>query len=189
MVRRAIDRWADTTVFRVALMFAALGVFPVLLLGIGVTVIGAAKVLAYGWPGDLEPGAIALALLSMGGTCGFAGYWRAHRGVKDPRRHNVTATLVLLAAGVLTAIQVAGIVVTVVLGSGSGFWTARHLYVAAALFAAANLVGAFSGIAWMQRLLHRYRESTGVAFNGLPVLLLCVALALATAAIVSTATL
>jgi hypothetical protein len=89
MVRRAIDRWADTAVFRVALMFAALGVFPVLLLGIGVTVIGAAKVLAYGWPGDLEPGAIALALLSMGGACGFAGYWRAHRGFKDPpaQRH------------------------------------------------------------------------------------------------------
>ena len=30
MVRHAIDRWADTTAFRVALMFAALGVFGTL---------------------------------------------------------------------------------------------------------------------------------------------------------------
>jgi hypothetical protein len=189
MVRHTIDRWADTTAFRWALMLAALGVLPVLFVGAVMTFVGGIKVFVYGWPGELELGAVAVPLLSAGGACGFVGYVRAQSGVKEPRRHNVTATLVLLGAGVLAATGVAVTVVAAVLGSRIGFWTASQLYIAAALFAAGNLVWAFSGIAWMQRLLHRSRESTGVAFDGLPVALLCVAFALATAAIVMTVTL
>ena len=59
----------------------------------------------------------------------------------------------------------------------------------AACFVAANLVWAMSGIAWSQRLRRRYAEVAGHAFDSLPALLLSVALALATAAAVSTAAL
>lgn len=187
MVRHAIDRWADTTVFRVALMFAALGVLPVLFVGVGMTLVGGLKVFAYGWPGELEPEAIAVLLLSAGGACGFVGYIRAHSGLKKPRRHNVTATLLLLTAGVLAAIAVAVIAVATVLGAGLPYWEAANVLATAALFAAANLVWALSGIAWMQRLLHRYREMTGRAFDGLPVVFLFLAFALATAAVLLTA--
>ena len=187
MVRHAIDRWAGTSLFRVALMFAALGVLPVLFVGVGMTLVGGLKVFAYGWPGELEPEAIAVLLLSAGGACGFVGYLRAHSGLKKPRRHNVTATLLLLTAGVLAAIAVTGIVIATVLGAGLPYREAANVLVAAALFAAANLVWALSGIAWMQRLLHRYRETTGPAFDVLPVVLLFVALALATAAVITTA--
>jgi hypothetical protein len=187
MVRHAIDRWADTTAFRVALVFAALGVLPVLFVGVGMTLVGGLKAFVYGWPGELELGAMALPLLSAGGACGFVGYVRALSGMKKPQRHNVTATLVLLTAGVLAAISVAGIVIATVLGAGLPYREAANVLVAAALFAAANLLWAFSGIAWMQRLLHRYRETTGRAFDGLPVVLLFVALALATAAVITTA--
>ena len=188
MVRHAIDRWADTSVFRFALSLAALGVVPVLSVGLATTVIGGAKVFAYGVP-RLEPEAVAVLLLSAGGVCGFVGYSRAHFGLKDPRRHNITATLVLLTAGVLAALSVAVIVVATVLGARLPYREAVNVLVFAALFAAANLLWAFAGIAWMQRLLHRYRETTGRAFDSLPVVLLFVAIALVTAAAVMTAAL
>jgi hypothetical protein len=186
MRRHAIDRWADTTVFRVALSLAALGVVPVLSVGVGITVIGAAKVLTYGWPGELEPEALAVQLLSAGGACGFVGYFRAHRGVKELHRHNITATLVLLTAGAVAAMSVAAMIVATVLSAGLPYWEAVNVLVLAALFAAANLLWAFAGIAWMQRLLHRYAETTGRAFDGLPVVLLSVALALAITATLQT---
>jgi hypothetical protein len=50
------------------------------------------------------------------------------------------------------------------------------------LFAAANVVWATSGIAWLQRLPRRYTERTGRAFDGLPALLLFQAVALAVTA-------
>lgn len=186
MQRRAIDRWADTKLFRAALTLAALPVAPVLLVGIALVCVSSIKVFAYGWPVDLEPGAIAVLLLTTGGVCGFVGFARAHRGCSAPREHNVTATLVLLAAGVLAAIGVAGIVLGAVLQAGIPWRSASHVYVAAALFAAANLVWAFAGIAWMQRLMRRYGEATGRAFDGLPVVLLCVAIALSVAATLRT---
>jgi hypothetical protein len=187
MVRHTIDRWADTTAFRWALMLAALGVLPVLFVGAVMTSVGGLKVFVYGWPGELGPEAITVLLLSVGGAGGFVGYARAHSGCKNPCRHNVTATLVLLTAGVLAALSVAVIVVVAVFGAGLDFWGAGHLHVLAALFAAANLVWALSGIAGMQRLLRRYAETTGRAFDGLAVVLLCVAIALGTAAVVATA--
>jgi hypothetical protein len=58
-----------------------------------------------------------------------------------------------------------------------------------ALFVLANLLWAFAGIAWMQRLMDRYAERTGQAFDGLPVVLLFTALALAIAATLKTITL
>jgi hypothetical protein len=58
-----------------------------------------------------------------------------------------------------------------------------------ALFAAANLVWAVAGIARIQRLLNRYAEKTGRAFDGLPVVLLFTAIALVIAAALKTLTL
>ena len=57
------------------------------------------------------------------------------------------------------------------------------------LFAVANLVWATSGVAWMQRLPHRYAEDTGRAFDTLPAMLLFVAIALTAAAVLRTTTL
>ena len=58
-----------------------------------------------------------------------------------------------------------------------------------ALFAGANLVWAFAGIARMQRLMGRYEERAGRAFDGLPVVLLFTAIALVIAATLKTITL
>lgn len=183
MVRHAIDRWTDTTAFRCALLFAGLVVSPVLALGVLTTVAGGAFLLVEGQAVDLT--AATFALLSAGGVLGFLGYVRAHFGAQNPGRHNVTATLVCLAAGVVTALVVVGFSLTGVLDAWRP-WRDGPWVAAPALFAVANLVCVVSGVAWMQRLPRRYAEKTGRAFDGLPVLLLLVAIALATAALLRT---
>jgi hypothetical protein len=185
MHRHAIDRWADTTAFRVVLLFASLAVVPVLAVGVVTTVVGAGAMIVAG--ASVEPVHAGFALLSLGGAVGLLGYLRAHAGAKHPERHGVTATLVCLAAGVATALAVAGISLAGALSFSESPWDARVW--AVALFAAANLVWATSGIAWMQRLLRGYAQKTGRAFDGLPVLLLAVSIALAVAAVLNTTTL
>ena len=189
MKRSLLDRWTETTLFRLALLFAALAVVPVLLMGVATTVIGGAVMLARPSAAEVELEQAVFALLSLGGALGFVGYLRAHRGATRLDRHNVTATLLCLAAGVVTALGVAGYAVTGTLEGlrsplGSPVWV-----VLMTLFAAANVVWALSGIAWMQRLPRRYAERTGRPFDGVPALLLFVAFALATAATVGTTTL
>ena len=66
---------------------------------------------------------------------------------------------------------------------------AMPLLVGSALFAAANLTWAIGGAAWMQRLPRRYAEETGRVFDGLPVLLMFVSVALAISAALATTTL
>lgn len=190
MHRHVIDRWTDTTVFRCMLVISAMAVLPVLFMGVTTTLFGAVVMIAGRFDSELGLGSVAIGLLSLGGALGFLGYQRAHWGVKDPLLHNMTVTLVFLAAGVLAALSVAGFVVAMsISGSlepwGSDLW----LIVPSALFAAANLVWAFSGVAWMQRLLTRYAEQTGRAFDGLPVVLLSTAIALVIAATLKTITL
>ena len=188
MHRHLIDRWSDTTVFGIALGLSGALVLPVLALGVLVTVIGSTVLIAE--PSAVELWHVVLALLAAGGTLGFVGYVRAHRGVKDPCGHNVTATLAFLTAGVLAAVAVAGAAVVAVVeilrrdtSAGASF------LVLGALFAAANLVWAFAGIARMQRLMDRYAEKTGRAFDGLPIVLLFTAIALVIAATLKTITL
>jgi hypothetical protein len=190
MHRALIDRCTDTTPFRLALLCAALAVVPVLLMGVATTLIGGVVMLG-GLPGvQLQLEQAVFALLSLGGALGFVGYLRAHRGARKPDRHNVTATLLCLAAGVVTALAVAGYAVTVLLDGLRSPWGSPVVEVAlATLFAAANLVWAVAGIAWMQRLPRCYVERTGRAFDGVPALLLFVALALAIAAATLTTTL
>ena len=189
MHRHAIDRWTDTTIFRVALGLAALAVVPVLLAGVNTTVIATAVLLAGSGRMELGLEQAGFALVSVGGVLGFLGYLRARWAAKDPRRHNVTATLIFLAAGVLAALSVAGFVLVTAVASWREPWGSGVWLVLGALFATANAVWALAGIAWMQRLARRYTEHTGRAFDGLPALLLFVAVALATAAALAVTTL
>jgi hypothetical protein len=180
MDRSLIDRWTDTTAFRIALAVSGALVLPVLALGVLLTVIGSAVLLAEKATVGLEP--LAFGALSVGGVLGLVGYGRALAGARKPARHNVTATLVCLTFGVVTALIVAAYSV---LGTLDGFrqlWASPMLVSLATLFTTANVVWALSGIAWMQRLPRRYTERTGRAFDGMPVLILLVAITLATAA-------
>jgi len=186
------DRWSDTTAFRIALVLSGVLVLPVLALGVMVTAIGGSITLAE--PSAFGLGQVVFALLAVGGALGFVGYLRAHFGIKDPCRHNVTATLLFLTAGVLAALSVAGGVLVWALAIAMERWPrdfhdATFLFVLGALFAAANLVWAFAGIARMQRLMDRYAEKTGRAFDGLPIVLLFTAIALVIAATLKTLTL
>jgi hypothetical protein len=188
MRRQLFDRWTDTRLFRVALLLAALVVAPVLALGLAVTVIGGGALLLDGEMPGLEQ--MALGLLSAGGVLGLLGYVRAHAGAVRPNRHNFTATLLLLKVGVATALAVAGLaVVACAMVALSAQWDRALSAGIAAYFVAANLVWAMSGVAWSQRLRRRYAEVVGHAFDGLPVLLLTVALALAATNVLTMVTL
>ncbi len=189
MHRSLIDRCTDTTPFRLALLCAALAVVPVLLMGVAVTLIGGVVMLGGPSGVQLELEQAVFALLSLGGALGFVGYLRAHWGARKPDRHNVTATLLCLAAGVVTALAVAGYAVTVLLDGLRSPWGSPVEAALATLFAAANLVWAVAGIGWMQRLPRCYVERTGHAFDGVPALMLFVAIALAMAAATLTTTL
>jgi hypothetical protein len=187
MHRHAIDRWTDTTAFRFMLLFASVAVVPVLALGVLTTVIGAGTMIVAG--ATLEFVHAAFGALSLGGALGLLGYLRAHAGAKHPERHGVTATLLCLAAGIATALAVAGVALSGALSLWENPWDARPWVAAPLLFAVANLVWATSGVAWMQRLLSRYAARTGRAFDGLPVVLLSLSIALAVAAALNMATL
>jgi uncharacterized membrane protein len=187
MQRHAIDRWADTTVFRCLLVFSAIAVLPVLAMGVLTTVIGGAAVLIARSPVDLEQAGFAG--VSIGGVLGYLGWLRAHLGIRNPRRYDLTTSLLLLTAGVVAAVAVAGFVLAEVVESWLEPWGRSGWLVLGVLFAAANLVWAFSGIAWMQRLMSDYAEKTGRVFDGVPVMLLFTAIALAVAATLKTITL
>jgi len=192
MPRHPIDRWSDTTVFGIALGISGALVLPVLALGVMVTAIGGSVMIAE--PSAVELWQVAFALLAVGGALGFVGYLRAHFGIKDPCRHNVTATLLFLTAGVLAALSVAGAVsvwalVVAIERWPRDFHDGAAFLALGALFATANLVWAFAGIARMQRLTRRYEERAGRAFDGLPVVLLFTAIALVIAATLKTLTL
>src|SRR6185436_19177153 len=145
------------------------------------TVIGGSFMIAEPSAGEVGQGVFAL--LAVGGALGFVGYVRAHFGIKDPCRHNVQATLLFLTAGVLAALSVAGVVLVTAVeiwrrpNSDGGIFLASG-----AVFATANLVWAFAGVALMHRLMRRYEERAGRAFDALPVVLLFTAIALVIAA-------
>jgi hypothetical protein len=187
MHRHVIDRWTDTTAFSCAVIVSGLIVLPVLAMGVLITVVVGARMLTEQSGVELQQALFAL--LSIGGVLGFAGYVRALRGVRRPEGHNLSVTLICLAAGVVTALVVAGFALIPVLATSIGPWNERGWVAAPTLFAVANLVWALSGIAWMGRLPHRYTERTGRVFDGLPVALLLVAITLATAAALLTTTL
>lgn len=180
MDRSLLDRWTDTTVFRAALLFSGMAVLPVLALGALITVIGGWAMLIQQSAVDVEQALFGL--VSFGGALGFVGYARAHFAARNPARHNVTLTLLCLAAGVAAALGVAGWALFLTLDALRTSWGSREWVALMTPFAAANVLWAVSGIAWMQRLPRRYAEKTGRAFDTLPVMLLFVAIALATAA-------
>ena len=185
MHRQAIERWTDTMAFSCLLYVSGVVALPILALGVVITIIGAAELLANRFSIGLGPALFAA--LSIGGVLGCIGYVRAVIGSRKPERHNITATLVCLTAGVATALVVAGLVVFLAVSEAP--WSARGLIGMPALFAVANLVWAIAGVGWMQRLPIRYSERTGRAFDGMPAMLLVVAIALATAVTLTTMTL
>lgn len=187
MRRHTIDRWTDTTTFSCMLIVSSVVVLPALAIGVLITLIGGAELLADGLVVDIVQAGFAA--LSLGGVIGLIGYVRALLGARNPAHHNVTATLLCLAAGVFTALVVSGFALTPWILVWMEPWRRQAWGIAPGLFAAANLVWAVAGVAWMQRLPRRYTEKTGRAFDGFPVVLLFVAMALATAAILNTTTL
>jgi hypothetical protein len=187
MVRHAVDNWTDTTAFRIVLFVSALAVLPVLAVGVLITVLGGAILLAEGSAVDAEQALFGA--LSTGGAIGIFGYLRAQLGARRPDRHDMTSTLICLGIGVVTALAVAGFVVSGTLEAWSTLWNDSPRASAPFLFAAANLVWALSGIAWMQRLPRRYAEKTGRRFDTVPVIVLFVAIALLSGALLMTITL
>ena len=187
MVRSMLERWTDTTVFRLLLFFSGCLVLPILGIGVLTTLIGGAIVVMDDPALDLEQ--VAFALLSIGGAVGFVGYLRAQSAGREPTRHNLTAILICLAVGIGTALAVAVFVAAQAIDSWRAPWGRNAWLGLAALFAAANLVWALAGAAWMQRLPGRYAAKTGRAFDGLPVVLLLVAITLATTALAVATTL
>lgn len=186
MERSLLDRWTDTAAFRLLLFFSALVSVPVLLLGLVATAWLLASV--FSWRrAELE--ATAIVLLSIGGALGLIGYFRALWAAKAPSRHNLTATLVCLGIGSVTALCVAGFSTASAIESWR--WSSRFAGWTAltALFIAAHVVWAAAGVGSWQRLTRRYAAATGRAFDSLPVLLLLAALALATTAVLLTAAL
>ena len=187
MEKSLLDRWTDTTGFRLLLFFSGCLVLPMLGIGVLATVIGSAIVVMDEPALDLEQ--VVFGLLSIGGALGFVGYLRAHSAGREPSRHNLTATLICLALGIGTAIAVAVLVAAEAVDSWRAPWGRNAWLGLAALFVAANLVWALAGVAWIRRLPGRYAEKTGRAFDSLPVVLLFVAITLATAAVFGTVTL
>jgi hypothetical protein len=187
MDRSMLDRWTDTTVFRLLLFFSGCLVLPMLGIGVLTTLIGGAIVVMDAPAVDLEQAVFAV--LSIGGAVGLIGYLRAHGAGKEPSRHDLTATLICLAVGIGTALAVAVFVAVEAIDSWRSPWGRNAWLGLAGLFVAANLVWALAGAAWMQRLPGRYAAKTGRAFDGLPVVLFLVALALATTALAITTTL
>jgi len=181
------DRLSDTTAFRIALVLSGALVLPVLALGVMVTVISGSFMIAD--PSALELEQVAFALLAVGGVLGFVGYLRAQFGLKDPCRHNLTATLLFLFAGILAAVSVAGVALFMAVETSQDFRDGASFLALGALFAAANLVWVVAAIGRMQTLMRRYEERTGRAFDGVPVVLLFTAIALVIAATLKTLTL
>jgi hypothetical protein len=177
MEKPLLDRWTDTATFRFLLFCSGVLVMPVLALGVLTTVIGGGVLVTQPTAFGLEQ--LAFGLLSAGGMLGLVGYVRAHLGAKNPTGHNITATLLCLGAGVVTALAVTSFAVVGSLDGLRSPWGAPAWIAVTTVFAAANLAWVISGIAWMQRLPHRYAVRTGRSFDGLPALLLFVALALA----------
>ena len=185
MGRHLIERWTDTTTFGVALALAVALALPVLALGVIVSVAMIGTVL---FEQRVEAFGMVVVVLSVGGVIGVIGWARARQGISRPEGHNVTATLLCLLVGTATALAAgafAAAPIAVSLPQLPGPAPAAWLAAAAgpaALFVAVHVVWVLAGVGWMQRLMRRYAEHTGRAFDGIPVVLLCVAITLAAAA-------
>jgi hypothetical protein len=178
MDRHLIDRWTDNTAFGVVLIFSSVLVLPVLALGLVIS-IGMVAAAAFGGTAVLE-GAVIVAL-SFGGAIGLFGWLRAHLKHRTGEG-NPTATILCLVIGTATALAVSAIVTVPVVDAVRAPWGGLEDVWPALPFIGANAVWAVCGIAWIQRLMHRYAQRTGRAFDGMPVVMVSVALALATSA-------
>lgn len=171
-----IDRLTATLGFRVLFVLSAMLVLPVLALGLFFT---SAFLLSLIGGQEAAPEILGFASLSLGGAIGTLGWVLSLVAARNPERYNLTAILVCLAVGVVTALAVTAYSVGEIVEHLGGL---RFLVPAFGLFAVATTVWAIDGIGRMQVLMRRYRERTGRVFDGLPVGMLLVALVLAAAA-------
>lgn len=191
MDRHLVERWTDTTTFGVALVFAGTLALPVLALGVVISVVMIGVALFEQTVGPFGP---VVVVLSAGGVIGVIGWVRARQGFSKPEGHNVTATLLCLLVGTGTALAVGAFAAAPIVmpvpeswGPVAAAWPAAAVWPAAvvwpaAMFVAAHVVWVLAGIGWMQRLMRRHAEHTGRVFDGIPLVLLCVAITLAAAA-------
>jgi len=186
MDRHLVERWTDTTTFGVALIFAGTLALPVLALGVIVSVVMIGVAL---FKQTVEPFGTVVVALSAGGAIGVIGWLRARRGISSPDGHDVTATLVCLVVGIATALAVGAFSAAPIVVYLRKPWGPVAAAWPAGLFAAAHAVWVLAGIGWMQRLMRRHAEHTGRAFDGIPVVLLFVAMGLGAAAALLTLTL
>lgn len=175
MDRAFIDRCTDTTTFRILLTLSGLIVLPVLALGLVFSLVMFAGTIDAGKT-DLDA---PLILSSAGGAVGMLGLIRARFAARNPGSHNLTATLVCLAVGVATALVVgAGVTIAIAEATLTPWRAPAVVLIPTAVFVAANVAWVLSGIGWMQRLMRRYAEDTGAAYDGIPAVLLCVVVGL-----------
>jgi hypothetical protein len=182
MSGRLFDRLTDGAGFAVLLAISGVIVLPILFLGLVLLLpMLVLDLAAHG--ADAET--LALATLPLGGVIGVVGLLRARWGTARPERHNVTATLIFLAIGAITAAAVGGLVLVEALVQARTFGSPQPLL--SVLFASANAVWIVSGIAAVRRLARRLAERTGEAIDAVPVLLLLVVLVLAWTVVLVTA--
>lgn len=179
-----IDRLTGTLGFRVLFVVSAVLVLPVLALGLFVTS-GLFLAMANSEHDSLME-MLGFVSLSLGGAIGTAGWVLSLVAARNPERYNLTAILICLAVGVVTAFAVTTYSIGALLAELGSRYSSGLSVQAFGVFGTATTICWLDGIGRMQLLFRRYRERTGLVFDGLPVLLLFVALTLATAAALTT---
>ena len=181
-----IDRLTATLGFRVLFFLSAVLVLPVLALGLFFT---SGFLLSPLWQQEVVPEILGFASLSLGGAIGTLGWVLSLVAARNPERYNLTAILVCLAVGVVTALAVTVYSVGQIVEDLDKPWGTGFSAPAFGVFGIATTIWALDGVGRMQVLMRRYHERTGRVFDGLPVMLLFVAIGLAVGATLATVTL
>ena len=181
-----IDRLTGTLGFRVLFVVSAVLVLPVLALGLFVT--SGFLMAMTTWQREALVEMLGFVSLSLGGAIGIIGWVFSLVAARSPERYNLTAILLCLAVGVVTALAVTAYSIIELIAEFASRYSFGLSAPAYGLFAIATTIWVLDGIGRMQVLMRRHWERTGHVFDGLPVLVLFVSLALAVGATLGTAT-
>jgi hypothetical protein len=181
-----IDRLTSTLGFRVLFVVSAVLVLPVLALGLLFT---SGFLMAMMWQPEVAIEIFGFAALSLGGAVGTLGWVLALVAARNPERYNLTAIIVCLVVGVVTALAVTAYSIGQIAEELDNPWVSRFSAPAFGVFGIATTIWALDGIGRMQQLVRRYRERTGHVFDAIPIVFLLVALGLTAAFIAALATL
>lgn len=182
-----IDRLTGTLGFRVLFVVSAVLVLPVLALGLFVT--SGFLMAMTTWQREALIEFLGPLSLSLGGAIGIIGWVFSLVAARNPERYNLPAILICLAVGVVTALAITTYSISQLIAELGSRYSSGLSAPAFGVFGIATTIWVLDGIGRMQVLFRRYRERTGHVFDGLPVLLLFVALTLATAATLTATTL